>query len=275
MAVACLVYLAFGSIGLKRVGWERWLASVAILVFIAVFALGFTATWSFQWVVALANTGVALGAIALMVFVIRQAISELSKDMSVVAAWALFLLYFVFLVSFPALLVFLATNGDSAALTLYSHASRKFTDGGWLALPEAFALLVIPGLLVVIPQFAHKALAWNDTPELTKNIITGGLATAAALLTVLFAFMLHFYGGPLAYVRLGPLAVVMLFVVALLVPIYRSFVRACWERGVLHIIDFARWWSDWRKVLKEWQAAVAALDSKQEAHSADSAEYKS
>ena len=71
--------------------------------------------------------------------------------------------------------------------------------------------------------------------------------------------MFHFQGGPLAQVSPGPLAVGILFAVALLVPIYRSVAKACWEWGVFHLIDLARWQDDWRKVLKEVLAGRARL----------------
>ncbi len=267
---ACLVYLAFGSTGLKHVGWERWLASAAILVFVTVLALRFTATWPVQWRVDLAGAGFDLGLLAFLVFVIRWFIRDMSEDMSVVAARAQLLLLLAFCFSFPAFLVFLATNGNTGAFMFFNQ-SQSSSHSAWLGGLEGLALLVIPALLLMIPQLAHRRLVWSSTPQLTRNVITGWLATGAALSTGLFAFMLHFYGGPLAGVGLGQLAVGMLFAVALLVPIYRSVARACWERGVLHIIDLGRWSADWRNVLGEWRAAMA-VDIKAGADSADSRE---
>jgi hypothetical protein len=257
---ACLVYLAFGSTGLKHVGWERWLASAAIIVLVAVFALRFTATWPVRWLVDLAGAGINLGLAAILVFVVRWFIRDMSEDMSVVAAWAQLFLLLAFCLSFPAFLVFLATNGNTGAFMFFNQPQSS-SHSGWLSGLESFALLVIPALLLMIPQLAHRRLVWSSTPQLTRNVITGWLATVAALSTGLFAFMLHFYGGPLAGVGLGQLAVGMLFAVALLVPIYRSVARACWERGVLRIIDLGRWSADWRKVLEEWRAAMA-VDTK-------------
>lgn len=173
------------------------------------------------------------------------------------------ILFVFFIIIFSSFIVFLASNGDTAAFTLADPAS--WSHPSWLRGLEAITIDTVAVLIVVVPEVAHRALPWRDTSELAKSRITRWLATGAALLTGLFVFMFHFQRGPLAHVHPGPLAVAILFVVALLLPIYRSLVGAFWEWGVLYLIDLGRWRADWQKVLKEMRVGLTRLDAELDA----------
>jgi hypothetical protein len=173
------------------------------------------------------------------------------------------LLLLIFFLVFPSFLVFLASNGNTAAFALGDPGT--WSQGGWFRYLQLIGIILVLLFLVLLPEYAHRALPWSYTSELTKSHVTHLLATSAALLTGLFVFMFHFHRGPLAQVRPGPLAVGILFAVALLIPIYRSAAKACWKWGVFHLIDLRRWQADWQKVLKEVRARLVKFGAELDA----------
>jgi hypothetical protein len=159
---------------------------------------------------------------------------------------------FAFSLFFPAFIVFLATNGDAKAFMISDSSAPD-----WLLIPELFVFAIGPGLLFLIPAFAHKRLVWDTTSEQANRVIAYWLAVGAALSGGVYALMLHFGKGPLAHDRLGPLMAGILFAVVLLVPAYRSVIEACWQRGVLGLVDLGQLGAVWRDAVKKWQAADA------------------
>jgi tetratricopeptide (TPR) repeat protein len=91
-----------------------------------------------------------------------------------------------------------------------------------------------------------------------KRLLPGWLAAGAALATGLYAFLLHFLGGPLAKLSLLQLIVAIAFAVALLVPPYRWIARACWELGIAEVYNPARWRKEWLKIKDDLKDAFPA-----------------
>lgn len=160
----------------------------------------------------------------------------------------------VFIFIFSPLPAVLASNGSAANFAL--HEPISWSHWTWSSFLESLTVDVMVVVLIVLPELAHRGLPWRYTLELTRIRVTRWLATSAMLLTGLLVLMFHFSvpaGKPkaLAHIDLGPLAIGLLFALALLLPIYRSAVKAFWECGILHLIDLGRWRADEQKVLKE------------------------
>jgi hypothetical protein len=264
LIAACLVYFTFSSSGFNRVRWARWLALAGTLVFLSIIVLRFIpSARPFGWLVG--SLGIILWSIAVIIYELSIATAgiRLFTGASTSVARLLVLLSLIFLMSFPSFLVFLASNGSTAAFQLVEP--KTWTHRGWLGALELAVLSMVFLFLLALPAVAHRAFSWSDTSELTKSYILSCLAIGAALSTGLFVFMFHFHRGPLARDPLGPLAAGILFAVALLVPIYRWVVKAFWVRGVVHVIDLGRWRTNWQLVLRELRAGrlrlAAALDA--------------
>jgi hypothetical protein len=254
------VYFAFGSSGPCTVRSTRWLALAGTFVLITItFLPAIPGARPFEWLVG--QVGFLLWLLAFLVYELTIGVRGIRyyTGASALAAGLVATLFMVFLLTFSSFVVFLASNGDAAAFTLADPAIWSHLS--WLSMIELTANGMVAVFIVVVPEFAHRAWPWSDTSELTKSSITGSLAMCAALLTGLFVFMSHFHRGPLAHIHPGPLVVGILFAVALLVPIYRSAVRAFWKWGVLHLIDLGRWRADWQKVREEMRAGLARLEA--------------
>jgi len=260
LMVASFVYFAFGSSGPCTVRPTRWLALAGTFVLITItFLPAIPAAQPFEWLVG--QIGFLLWLLAFLVYELTMGVRGIRfyTGATALAAGLVVILFMIFLFTFSPFVVFLASNGDTAAFTLADPAT--WSHFSWLSILELIANGMVAALIVVVSEFAHRAWPWSDTSELTKSRITGSLAMCAALLTGLIVFMSHFHRGPLAHVHPGPLVVGILFAVALLVPIYRSVVKAFWKWGVLHLIDLGRWQADWQKVREEMRAGLARLEA--------------
>lgn len=264
LIAASLVYLIFGPSGPNTMKWPRRLALAATLAFLALIVLAaFSAPPDF---VSLAGLAVILLVnLAVLSYFLASAVRgiRILTGAGALAASLVAILFIISLFFLASFLVFLASNGDSAAFTVadpgyWSHRS-------WLGIFEIAAIDMVGLLIVVAPELAHLALPLRDTSELTKDRVTRWLTVSAAFFTGLYVFMFHFQKGPLAHFKPGTLTVVILFAIALLVPIYRSVITAFWKWGVLHIIDFGRWRADWQKVFKELRTARDRLEAELDA----------
>lgn len=244
---ALLLYVAFGSRGPKRIPW--WIA----LVLLSLFATGFVGLIPavHPYYSSIANSVGLLWAMVYIIAVMRSSIKDLSGEVGTRAARIAYLLMLTFSLAFPTIIIFLATNGNTAAFVFFSSGSS-----GWIITLEGFVLSLGPAFLFIVPALAHKRLAWSTTPQLTKDVIARLLAIGAALSGGLYALLLHFDKGPLAQAHLGPLTVGILFAVVLLMPFYRSVIEACWQHGALHLVDFVGLWAVVRGAMKAWWAAV-------------------
>lgn len=264
LIVAGLLYLALGSVWRLGIRWERWVAILGICMILTAPAL-LQLPHGREYAYLAGETSANLVGIAYLVFMVRFLVSGMSEVVGLWAARVVLLLILVFFITFPPLIIFLATNGKDEAFPFW-----RATPRGWLDILESIALAWALLLLFMAPELAHRKLTWSNTSEPTKGILTNSLAAGAALSTGLYTLMLHFSKGPLAELSLGPLAVGILFAVALLVPIYRSVIRGCWQHGALHLVDLGRWWSVWQSTLKELRASVERPDREPEADDMDS-----
>jgi hypothetical protein len=248
LMAALLLYIAFGSRGPKRIPW--WIA----LVLLSAFATGLVglipAVHPYNNDI-VRSVGL-MWAIVYIIAVLRSSIKDLSEEVGTWAARIAYLFMLASSLAFPTIIIFLVTNGNTEAFIFSSGSSV------WIVILEGFILVLGPMLLFMVPALAHKRLDWSTTPQLTRDVIARLLAIGAALSSGLYALLLHFDKGPLAqaHIGLGPLTAGILFAVALLVPFYQSVIKACWQRGVLHLVDFACLRAAVRDAMKAWWAAV-------------------
>jgi hypothetical protein len=163
---------------------------------------------------------------------------------------------------FRSFIIFLI-GGDTTA---YKFAEPStIAQAGWLGILQSVAIDGILLCLFAGPLFAHRFLPWNEASDSAKARIPRWLAVCAALSTGLAAVLFYFGNGPLSQIQPGLLVVAILFAVALLVPIYRIVAIACWQWGLLHVIDLHRWRQGWQPVIEDLRRAKARLLAELEA----------
>ncbi len=164
-----------------------------------------------------------------------------------------------FLCALPEVLVSLATGG-SGRLTLRAFEDLTGIDSqGWSSWVEMTLLYLVPGFLIGVPEILrHQVMSGapgvpkavdgeEDNAARIKRLLPGWIAGCAALATGMYAFILHFEGGPLAKLSLPQLAVADVLAIAFLVPPYRLIARAIWNQGIAEVFDPGRWRTEWRK----------------------------
>jgi hypothetical protein len=183
-----------------------------------------------------------------------RAMSPARPATAVVVVLAIMLLF-----AFPLILVLLVTGGNDgsiAIVALFVTPRHSVWLRSALVIPDTFLLSLVPGLLIAAPEILRRWVRWLNSgairvPPRLKRRLPSWLAAGAALATGLFAFLLHFGGGPLAKPPLPQLAVAILFAVTLLVPPYRFIARVCWERGIAEVFDPGCWRKEWRETKTE------------------------
>jgi hypothetical protein len=206
--------------------WRRWLGAVGVLLFVAgqIMRL-FPPLWFAAQYLSFAGIVVA----ALAVWLSTAIKGTRPSPMSVVG----YLLAIAVLFLFPVILVSLATGGSGSILAYFAYFWRPRHIGllraeltGLLATP----LLLVPFFLISLPEMLRMKVESGPAPASRtmdgqadgvariKRLLPGWLAAGAALATGLYAFLLHFLGGPLAKLSLLQLIVAIAFAVALLVP---------------------------------------------------------
>jgi hypothetical protein len=148
----------------------------------------------------------------------------------------------------PAALVMLATSGGSLNATFGFTSNSGLGWRVYLDIPEALCLLGIVALVVVLPE----QLRTEDGPPAANSPVPGWLAGFASVLTVAFAFILHYDAkSGLLKAPLGALTVAAFLVAALLAPFYRFLAQQCRQLGIVVVFDPVQWWSAWRVAYAE------------------------
>ena len=193
------------------------------------------------------------------------------------AALVVVVLAYSALLVLPVVLVSLATGGSTSGFAdLWRPLPRHMgylgnlgTEWGFLA--QGAPVFLVPVLLIALPEVLRRQVECGPAPVARamdgqadgaariKRLLPSWLAAAAALSTGLYAFTLHFLGGPLAKLSLLQLVVAIAFAVALLVPPYRCVARACWERGIAEVFDPAHWRKAWLKMKDDLDDAFPSL----------------
>jgi hypothetical protein len=203
---------------------------------------------------ALLATGLMLICASVLVHGIVDSAVWLSRATSRTTTWLLILSLVGFIFLFPPFLVFLATNGNSAVFAASGNTG--------IGVFSTVLLGSIPFLLVGLPEILHRMLSWDRVSDSTKGILPCWLAAVAALVTGLYVLLLHFFGGPLAGVALGPLCAALLAALALLTPFYKLIAAACWERGIMDVVHLAHWRNSQRLMLSELRTAWRLRNAK-------------
>lgn len=248
LLAALLLYIVFGSRGPKRIPW--W-AALFVLSWVLLGLTGAYIPLSHPYFNFIGEAWGLSWGIVYVILIIRFSIQDMREDVGTWASRIAHLFVLIFSLAFPTIIIFLVTNGDTAAFIFFSPRSS-----GWMIVLEGFVLSLGPSCLFMLPALAHSKLPWSSTSETTKDVIVRLLAIVAALSGGLFALLLHFDKGALAQANLGPLTVGILFAIALLIPFYRSVITTCWQRGVLHLVDIARLRAAVRDAMNDWWAAV-------------------
>jgi hypothetical protein len=85
-----------------------------------------------------------------------------------------------------------------------------------------------------------------------QSILLGLITAAASVVTGAYIVLLHFGGGPLSKVNLGPLIVGTILTVVLVAPVYKSLVRGCWRNGISGMFNcLSRQWDEALTELKK------------------------
>jgi hypothetical protein len=146
-------------------------------------------------------------------------------------------------------LVFLATQGNAAALGTHSaHVNSR----GLLPGLEAFVLAeCLLYALLFGPEIVRRKLPFEHATEQALRLVPAGLALGAAIVTGSYMLALHFFNEPLAKIPPGPLTASIVAVMALLTPFYQLIARACWRYGLADLLDPAAWWAKGQKMADE------------------------
>jgi hypothetical protein len=140
----------------------------------------------------------------------------------------------------PPALVFIAANGSGSD---FSATFGWFTNNNVLIEQiESYLVIAVSFELIIFPAILHERVAWRGAPAAKKKVVLAWLAVTASLSTALYAILLHFHRGPLHRIPLGQLSAAMLFVVVLLLPIYRSVATAFSERGATGTFNPSDFW---------------------------------
>lgn len=120
-----------------------------------------------------------------------------------------------------------------------------------------FDLVVVTlGLLLWIPQLFFNIQLDADGKGDAQRVLLGPIAAAASVMTGIYILLLHFGGGPLGGIHMGPLIAGVFGVVLVVTPAYRSLARACWRRGVSGVFYSSSLGYDWGKALSELGKAL-------------------
>jgi hypothetical protein len=143
------------------------------------------------------------------------------------------------IVFFTWTLASLVTNGSQGS---YKAFVDNFTTNQF----EPVLLLAIIWILVGVPQRLSKINL--DV----QSILLGLITAAASVVTGAYILLLHFGGGPLGKINLGPLIIGTILTVVLVAPAYKSLARGCWRNGISKIFkSLSRQWDEELTELKK------------------------
>jgi len=138
-------------------------------------------------------------------------------------------------------LAVLVTNGNQGS---YIAFTDTFTSNQF----NPVLLLAIIWILVGVPQRLFNI-------KLDVQSILLSLITAAALaVTGAYILLLHFGGGPLSKINVGPLIIGTILTVILVAPAYKSLARGCWQNGISGMFNCLR--CQWDEAVKELKKSL-------------------
>lgn len=120
---------------------------------------------------------------------------------------------------------------------------------------ELYLVIATLWLLIGVPHRAFKYRLDQSGEGSAQQVLVGVLVMAASILTGIYFLLLHFGNGPLHAVDIHALIVGIVFTVFLLTPAYRSFAKACWQRGVRGLFSPKRLVGRWSTTLTELDTA--------------------
>ena len=135
-------------------------------------------------------------------------------------AMVIVILIFVFVMALvlPSA-AFVAAGGSITAFTVGVIAASPKSGSSNINAVEGLSALVLICLLVGGTEFLTRKLAFRDASELTRKLGPSVIAAAAATMTCIYLFLLHFSAGPLAGIKPGSLIAALLAVAVLISPV--------------------------------------------------------
>ena len=128
--------------------------------------------------------------------------------------------------------VVVAVFGAAAFLTfLVAGGTFKDTTRGIVWWAEQVLILVTVWLVFGVPNQAARIKLRKDGSA--QRVLVGVTTAAACAVTGSYLLLLHFSGGPLRGLKPDQLVVAIVGAVVLVAPLYKSLVRALWQRGLL------------------------------------------
>jgi hypothetical protein len=109
-------------------------------------------------------------------------------------------------------------------------------------------------LIFGVPYRAFKYKIDINGEGKSQDVITTTMAVISALLTGAFIIFLHYDKGPFSQIDIKALVVGGIFTIFLLVPIYRTIAKTCWQHGVIGMFSV-------RSFLSRWRDAAIEIDA--------------
>jgi hypothetical protein len=127
----------------------------------------------------------------------------------------------------PGVFAFLAASGNGGF---------GGDSAGLLGHITIVAGVVTLGILLWPPQLFFRLQLDIDGSGCAQRVLLKLITATACGLTGIDILLLHFGGGPLSRVGVGPLIAGMIGTMVLLAPLYRSLARACWLHGIAGLV---------------------------------------
>jgi hypothetical protein len=151
-----------------------------------------------------------------------------------------------------AYLTVIAANGTVSATKFYY-------PGSVIGSVQLLIVYATVGLLIGIPHQAFKRGLDRNGNDYARRTLVGFITVGACALTATYLVLAHL-SGPLQTVKSGPVAVGILFAIALIAPYYRTLALACWRRGIGGIFNWRATIIGWRNAATEVQALPKHTD---------------
>lgn len=116
-------------------------------------------------------------------------------------------------------------------------------------------------LLVWVPHVFFTIKLDIDGKGDAQRVLLSSLTVAACGLTAADFLALHFSGGPLHSLALGPLIAAITGTVLLVAAPYRALARACWQRGIDGVFHPKELRKHWRNTITELRDALGEAGS--------------
>lgn len=144
---------------------------------------------------------------------------------------------------FSLVIAQISVRGLAALAAGGVYGSDKSSVGYFHA--ENYLLVAVLWLLFGIPNRAFKYKLDPAGKGKAQYVLLGFLAVVASVVTGTTILLLHFGGGPLCGVDIRLLVAGTIFTVFLLVPIYKSWAKACWQHGFFGMFSLKPWMRHW------------------------------